>query len=211
MKKDIHFSRINDMHGRRTVLKCLAFLTLTAGTLPVMPFTARAAMNKPEILIAYFSHTGNTRTVAGMLHAAVGGDMLEIKAAEPYPAEHAATERRARKEWEDNARPALSMEFPADMHGYDIIFIGYPNWFRTAPTVVRTFLEQFGFAGKTLAPFCTHGGNGLADSLRDIAQSCPQATVLDGLAVRGSRAAHAQSAVNDWLQGHEMLAQLLNK
>lgn len=168
-------------------------------------------MNKPEILIAYFSHTGNTRTVAGMLHAAVGGDMLEIKTAEPYAAEHAATERRARKEWEDNARPALSMEFPSDMDSYDMIFVGYPNWFRTAPTVVRAFLEQFGFAGKTLAPFCTHGGNGLADSLRDIAQSCPQATVLDGLAVRGSRAASAQSAVNDWLQGHEMLAQLLNK
>lgn len=103
------------------------------------------------------------------------------------------------------------MEFPSDMDSYDMIFVGYPNWFRTAPTVVRAFLEQFGFAGKTLAPFCTHGGNGLAHSLRDIAQSCPQATVLDGLAVRGSRAASAQSAVNDWLQGHEMLAQLLNK
>lgn len=163
------------------------------------------------MLIAYFSHTGNTRTVAGMIHAAVSGDMLEIKAADPYPAEHAATERRARKEWEDDARPALSMEFPADMDSYNIIFVGYPDWFRTSPMAVRTFLEKFAFAGKTLAPFCTHGGNGLADSLRDIAQSCPQAAVLDGLAVRGARAASAQNAVKDWLQGHETLAPLLNK
>lgn len=103
------------------------------------------------------------------------------------------------------------MEFPADMDSYNIIFVGYPDWFRTSPMAVRTFLEKFAFAGKTLAPFCTHGGNGLADSLRDIAQSCPQAAVLDGLAVRGARAASAQNAVKDWLQGHETLAPLLNK
>lgn len=83
MKKDIHLSRGSDMHGRRTVLKGLALLALAAGAFPAVPFTARAAMNKPEILIVYFSHSGNTRTVAGMLHAAVGGDMLEIKTAEP--------------------------------------------------------------------------------------------------------------------------------
>lgn len=211
MKKDIHFSRSSDLHSRRAVLKGFAFLALAAGTLPVMPFTSRAATKKPKVLIAYFSHTGNTRTVARMIHASVGGDMLEIKAADPYPAEHAATERRARKEWEDNTRPALSMKFPADMNSYDIIFIGYPDWFRTTPMAVRTFLEKFAFAGKKLAPFCTYGGNGLADSLRDIAQSCPQATVLDGLAVRGARAANAQTPVKDWLQGHEALAHLLNK
>lgn len=210
MKKHIHLSGGSDMHSRRTVLKGLALLALAAGALPAVPCTARAAMKKPHILIAYFSHTGNTKTVAGMIHTAVGGDMLEIKVAAPYPAEHAATERRARKEWEDNARPALAMEFPADMDSYDIIFAGYPNWFRTTPMAVRTFLEKFAFAGKTLAPFCTHGGNGLADSVRDIARSCPQATVLDGLAVRGSRAAHAQNAVHDWLHAHGALARLLN-
>ena len=131
--------------------------------------------------------------------------MFEIQAAEPYPSEHSATERRARKEWEDNARPALAVTFPVDMSAYDTIFIGYPNWFRTTPMIVRSFLEQFGFAGKTLVPFCTHGGNGLADSPRDIAQSCPQATLVEGFAVRGSRAAKAQDDVLAWLQEKNFL------
>ena len=100
----------------------------------------------------------------------------------------------------DKARPALAVTFPADMSAYDTIFIGYPNWFRTTPMIVRSFLEQFGFAGKTLVPFCTHGGNGLADSPRDIAQSCPQATLVEGFAVRGSRAARAHDDVMAWLQ-----------
>lgn len=109
------------------------------------------------------------------------------------------------KEWEDNARPALAVTFPVDMSAYDTIFIGYPNWFRTTPMIVRSFLEQFGFAGKTLVPFCTHGGNGLADSPRDIAQSCPQATLVEGFAVRGSRAAKAQDDVLAWLQEKNFL------
>ena len=132
-------------------------------------------------------------------------NVIVTGAAEPYPSEHSATERRARKEWEDNARPALAVTFPADMNAYDTIFIGYPNWFRTTPMIVRSFLEQFGFAGKTLVPFCTHGGNGLADSPRDIAQSCPQATLVEGFAVRGSRAAKAQDDVLAWLQEKNFL------
>ena len=195
----------NEHYTRRDALKGLAGLALMTGLSPFMSSTASAADSPRKILIAYFSHTGNTRTIAEMIHAAVGGDMLEIRAAEPYPPEHSATERRARKEWEDNARPALGMELPADMGVYDTIFIGYPDWFRTTPMIVRTFLEQFGFAGKTLVPFCTHGGNGLADSPRDIAQSCPQATLVEGLAVPGSRAAKAQNDVLSWLQEKKLL------
>lgn len=205
MRNRTTFGNMPLRYTRRDAVKGLVGLALATGGLSLTSLVAAAADSSHKILIAYFSHTGNTRTVAGMIHAAVGGDMLEIRAAEPYPPEHSATERRAKKEWEDNARPALAMEFPADMNGYDIIFIGYPNWFRTTPMVVRTFLEQFGFAGKKLVPFCTHGGNGLANSPRDIAQSCPQASLVEGFAVRGSRAARAHNDVMAWLQEKNLL------
>lgn len=205
MEKHMFFGNTPPRHTRRDALKGLAGFAVAAGILPLASFAAAAADSSRKILIAYFSHTGNTRTVAGMIHAAVGGDMFEIQAAEPYPSEHSATERRARKEWEDKARPALAVTFPADMSAYDTIFIGYPNWFRTTPMIVRSFLEQFGFTGKTLVPFCTHGGNGLADSPRDIAQSCPQATLVEGFAVRGSRAARAHDDVMAWLQEKNFL------
>lgn len=196
--------------SRRTVLKGLAFSALALSMLPATSLTAQAT-NKPKVLIAWFSHTGNTKAVANTIHAAVGGDMLEIKNRQPYPAEHSITEPRARREWEENVRPELATVFPLDMDSYDIIFVDYPCWFKTAPMVMFTFLEQFTFAGKTIVPFTTHGGNGLANGPRDIAKSCPQATVLGGLALRSREAANAEGAVNKWLQSNTLLAQLLNK
>ena len=196
--------------GRRTVLKSLALFALTA-VIPMSPLTARANTGQQKILIAWFSHTGNSKAVADTIHAAVGGDMLEIKNRQPYPEEHSITEPRARREWEENARPELATVFPSDMDSYDIIFVGYPCWFKTAPMPMFTFLEQFKFAGKTIVPFTTHGGNGLANGPRDIARSCPQATVLEGLALRSREAANAQGAVNKWLRNNAPLAQLLNK
>ena len=202
---------IKTNHSRRTVLKGLGMAALVTGMLPFTSLTAHAAPESPKVLIAYFSHTGNTRTVAQMIHTAVGGDMLEIKVQQAYPSEHNPSERRARQEFDDKARPALATTFPADMDKYNIIFVGYPNWFKTAPMAMFTFLEQFKFAGKTIVPFTTHGGNGLANSSRDIASACPQATVLEGLAVSGRRAASAQETVTQWLQGNAQLVGLIRK
>lgn len=196
--------------SRRTMLKDLAFSALAMSLLPATSLTAHAAA-KPKVLISYFSHTGNTRAVARVIHAAVGGDLLEITVQQTYPAEHSITESRAQQEWEENVRPALAMEFPADMDAYDLIFVGYPCWFRTTPMAVLTFLEQFKFAGKTIAPFTTHGGNGLANGPRDMAKSCPQATVIEGLAIGERRVANAEGTVNAWLQKNAMLTQLMNK
>ncbi len=100
MEKHMFFGNTPPRHTRRDALKGLAGFAVAAGILPLASFAAAAADSSRKILIAYFSHTGNTRTVAGMIHAAVGGDMFEIQAAEPYPSEHSATERRAGKEWE---------------------------------------------------------------------------------------------------------------
>ena len=100
------------------------------------------------------------------------------------------------------ARPAVR-DLPADIDGYDIVFLGYPNWWGTAPMPVFTFLEAYDFSGKTIVPFCTHGGGGLGRSERDIAAATPGATVLEGLAIRGDHVRDAEQAVRRWVEASE--------
>ena len=91
------------------------------------------------------------------------------------------------------------------MDQYDTVFIGYPIWWGDLPMVVYTFLESYDFSGKTVIPFCTHEGSGLSGTDRKVANVCPGATVLDGLAIRGSVAQNkqsdAKSDVVKWLNG----------
>lgn len=81
------------------------------------------------------------------------------------------------------------------------VYIGYPIWWSTIPMPVATFLESYNFSGKTVIPFCTHGGSGMADSASDIKKLIPQATVLKGIAISGNRVSNAKNSVSDWLRG----------
>ena len=152
-----------------------------------------------KILIAYYSRTGNTRTVAEIIHQAVGGDLFEIKPARVYPAEYRATTEVAREELDTNARPGLASKVN-EMSQYDIIFLGYPIWWGTMPMFFFTFLESHNLAGKTVIPFCTHGGGGLGRSVTDIRRLCPDSTVLDVLSINGSNASRSQNDVTAWLR-----------
>ncbi|MEN6410970.1 MAG: flavodoxin [Anaerolineaceae bacterium] len=155
----------------------------------------------PKILIAYFSHTGNTRTIAEQIHANVNSDLFEIVTVNPYPDDYDTLVDLAKQEQNENARPALSTHVE-DMDSYDVIFIGYPNWWGTMPMPVFTFLEEYNFSGKTIIPFCTHAGSGLGHSESDIAGLLPDATLLKGLAIRGSSvdSGQAQQDVTGWLR-----------
>jgi flavodoxin len=151
-----------------------------------------------KILIAYFSRSGNTREIANQIHANVGGDMFEIKAVDSYPADYNATTEQAKRELETNYRPKLTATVQ-NMASYDVIFLGYPNWWGTMPMAVFTFLEGHNFSGKTIIPFSTHEGSRFGRSVSDLRQLCPQATLLDGFAIRGSSAKSAQNDVATWL------------
>jgi flavodoxin len=87
------------------------------------------------------------------------------------------------------------------MKGYDVIFLGYPNWWGTMPMPVYTFLESYDFSGKTIVPFCTHEGSGMGHSEKDIAKTCPKASVLKGIAIHGTNASSADSNVSSWING----------
>ncbi len=187
--------------SRRYVLKA-AFAGVMAGlAVPLLPrlsaFASEASGGK--VLIVYFSRTGNTREVAGQIRKRIGGDMLELKTAHAYPEAYRATTEQAKREQEENFRPILTADVE-NVRPYDVIFIGYPNWWGTMPMAFFTFLEKHDFAGKTLVPFCTHEGSALGRGPRDIAGLCPDARIMDGLAVRGSDASEAQEDVDRWLR-----------
>ena len=181
-------------------MKATAILTLVLTAMFCTTLGVRSAWAaEKKILVAYFSHSGNTEAVAKQIHDRVGGDLLEIRTVGVYPAEYHECTEYAKKKQEENARPELSTKV-SDMGAYDVVFIGYPIWWGTVPMGLFTFFEQYDFSGKTIAPFCTHGGSGVARSAADIATLCPQATVLDALAVRGASAGSAQNEVASWLQ-----------
>jgi flavodoxin len=155
--------------------------------------------NNKNPLIAYFSHSGNTRTIANEIQKITGGDLFEISAVTPYPNDYNTVVNIARREQDQNFRPRLAVELNS-MQAYDVVFLGYPNWWSTMPMAVFTFLEAYDFSGKTILPFCTHEGSRMGHSESDIARLCPGAVVSGGLAVTGSGVSRAHDEVTRWIE-----------
>ncbi len=162
----------------------------------------------PRILIAYFSRTGTTRTVADMIQLQIGGDFFHIDTKNPYPPNRQQTVNMARAELDRNERPALAATIRPDILAqYDIVFLGYPNWWMTMPMAVRTFLDTHDMAGKTIVPFCTHQGSGMSNTVAELRQICKSATVAQGLAIDARAPARAQSDISDWLRSLGFISQ----
>lgn len=156
-------------------------------------------------LIAYFSHSGNTEVIANMIKENVGGDLFKIETIETYPSNYNAVVNIARKEQDADSRPKLATKVE-NMDSYDVIYIGFPNWWSTIPMCVFTFFESYDFSGKTIIPFCTHEGSGMGRSERDIKKLCPKSNALSGLPVRGSSVNRAEKEVTHWFQKLGMLS-----
>lgn len=176
--------------------------------------TEESNMEEVKILVAYFSRTGenysvgniekgNTHIVADMIAGQTGGDLFEISTVSPYPEDYDECTEIAKQEQEENARPEIvgSVE---NMTDYDIVFLGYPIWWSDMPMAVYTFLESYDFSGKTIVPFCTHEGSELSSTENAIAEVCPDAEVVDGLAIRGAVAQNSQDEAKEtvvsWFQ-----------
>lgn len=155
--------------------------------------------SKKKILIAYFSLSGNTENFANQIKETVGGDLFKVTPVVPYNGSYKETVDRAADEQDANARPKI-IGSVKNFDSYDTIFIGYPNWWGTMPMIMFTFMESYNFNGKTIIPFCTHDGSGLGRSLSDLKLLAPNATILDGLAIKGKRISNSKSDVNDWLK-----------
>lgn len=155
-----------------------------------------AAAKKP--LVVFFTHSGNTGTIAEMIHKKVGGEIIEIKTVTPYPEEYQKCVDQAKAEQRANARPAIETKINPD--DYDVIFLGFPNWWSSMPMPVWSFIEQNNLNGKTIAPFMTHGGGGLGHAIGDLKKLCPKSKILEALSIRGTQASSASAAVDKWLK-----------
>lgn len=121
-----------------------------------------------NVLVAYFSATGNTKTVAEQIADVTGGELYEIEPAEPYTSEdldYNNDDCRANLEMnDDTARPEIAVAIE-NIEQYDTIYLGYPIWWGNAPRIMNTFVETYDLSGKTVVPFCTSGGSGISTSV----------------------------------------------
>lgn len=144
---------------------------------------------------------GNVEYMARTIQQAVGGDLLRIETVEEYPLEHEALVDFAAEEQEAGARPELATQIE-NLEQYDTIFLGYPNWWGDMPQALYTFLESYDLSGKTIIPFCPHGGSGFSRTQSTIAELQPNATVReDGLALSRNDVADSAEQVTAWAQG----------
>ena len=174
-----------------------------------------SAPKDSKMLVVFFSRTGeqytvgvidegNTAVVAKMIAEKTGADIYEIIPETDYPYTYAELTDVAKKEQNENARPAIKDALP-DMSQYDTVFIGAPVWWGDWPMIMYTFFESADLSGKNLIPFSTHEGSGLSGFDKKLGSAVPDATVLDGLAVRGNDCqndkAGVESEVDEWLSG----------
>lgn len=173
----------------------MKFLKLLAFGLFAVVGAARA-----ENLIVYFSETGNTERLATTVYENVGGDVARIEPVSPYPVAYDERVEIALREQAENARPKYN-DLGVNVDDYDTVFLGYPVWLNGMPMIIYTFLEDNNFAGKTIIPFNTYGGEPFGNSIEEIKRLAPRATVTEGFALRGGETLQDHSeSVKDWLR-----------
>lgn len=157
-------------------------------------------VDREKVLIVYYSWGGNTKFAAEQIQKATGGTLFELNPVKAYPSVYRACTDQAKKEIQAGFKPEL-VSMPKDVNQYEIIFIGSPNWWSTIAAPLTSFLSTCDLSGKTIIPFITHGGGGMANCERDIRKLCPESRVLNGRTFAGKS---IQSSGNDlfkWAHG----------
>lgn len=182
----------------------------------------QATGEENDVLIVYFSRWGNTEFpedvdatasasivtdsedygtteyVARLIQEQAGGDLHLIQTKEKYPAGFDELRDLNHKEMAEGYLPPLA-ESDLDVSQYDTVFIGYPVWATDVPQAVLSFLQEYDLSGKTVIPFCTHGGYGAGDSYSTIREASHAAQSSEGLAINAEDIYEAESVVTDWL------------
>ncbi|WP_044042878.1 flavodoxin [Caballeronia insecticola] len=154
-------------------------------------------MMRSRVLVAYFSRSGNTRVVAGLLQRAFKADLFEIRPAKPYPDEYLATVDQAQQERDSGVEPTLAARIP-ELRNYDTVYLGFPIWGETTPPVIRSFLATHDLAGKTLTPFVTHGGYGPGNSMSVLAAKAPRSRISRPFVMQADQERRTMNLVNEW-------------
>lgn len=163
-------------------------------------------------LVIYYSRTGenyvngtikvlakgNTEVAAEMIQKLTGADLFKIEQLQPYSDNYNECIEEAKRDQRNAARPELK-KMLQDVGEYDVIYIGYPNYWSTMPMAVFTLLDSVDFTGKTIKPFCTHEGSGMGSSERDLKKYAKGAMVEKGLAIHGASVTKAEEMIKAWI------------
>mgnify|MGYP002627477737 CR=1 FL=1 len=151
-------------------------------------------------LVAYFSASGVTGSVAKKLAEAVDGELYEIKPKVAYTSAdlnwNNSSSRSSVEMKDKSSRPELA-DKNAKLDGVDVVFLGFPIWWYVAPTIINTFLESYDFSGKIVVPFATSGGSGMGKTNEKLAPSCPGAILMKGKMLNGSL---SQEELKAWVR-----------
>ena len=146
---------------------------------------------------------GNMQYMAMTIQEAIGGELFRIETKEKYPLEHETLVNQAKEEQNEEVRPELATHIE-NVEQYDMIFLGYPNWWGDMPQPLYTFLEEYDFSGKTIIPFNSHGGGGFSNTIEEIKKLQPNATVKDdGLSISRNDVADSEQEITDWAKGFQ--------
>ena len=155
-----------------------------------------------NVLIVYYSWSGNTRGIAKEIQNQTGADIFEITLKTPYSTDYNTVLMQAQQDQHDQARPEINGT--VDITKYDTIILGYPNWWASIPMPIATFLESYDLSGKRLLPFCSHGGGRLGQSLTAIAKLAPDCVMGEGLCVHYSGGDSMAQDVSQWLRSNHV-------
>ena len=157
-----------------------------------------------KTLVAYFSATGNTKSVAEKIAAIIGADLYEIIPSEPYTDDdlnYNDENSRASKEQNDpKARPQIAGE-ELNISDYAILYLGYPIWFGQAPRIMNTFVERHSFENRIIFPFCTSASSGMGESANDLKSAAKTGNWMDGM--RFSSDADEEQ-IQSWINGSNL-------
>ena len=159
------------------------------------------ATGKGKALIIFYSWGGNTHGVAREIARQTGFDSIELELVKPYSTDYNTVLNQAQNDQHKQIRHALKTKIDSKKWAeYDTIILGYPNWWASIPMPIATLLESYDFSGKTIMPFCSHGGRRFGQSLTAISKLAPKATLTEGLSIHYSGGASLSKGVEKWLK-----------
>jgi flavodoxin len=183
---------------RRSMLGAPAALLLAAATGSWAAQGRKVGGPSSRTLVAYFTRSGNTRVIAGQLHRELPADLFEILPAQPYPEDYEATVAQAARERDLGFEPPLASRVTA-FADYDTVYLGFPVWGETTPSIIRSFLKAHDLSGKSLRPFITHGGYGAGSSIAVLRSHAGRARIAEPFVMEADQERRTMLQVRGWM------------
>ncbi|AEE48619.1 flavodoxin family protein [Haliscomenobacter hydrossis] len=172
----------------------------------------QSKVDSEKVLIVYLSRTNNTKAIAQIIQEKIGGRLVALELATPYPENYQSIVAQVAKENESGFLPLLKTKIE-NIEEYDLVFVGFPTWGMQLPPPLKSFLSQYDLSGKTIVPFNTNAGYGIGSSFETVKKLCANSTVLEGFSIKGGierdgilfvmegeKEKQAQEEVEKWLK-----------